>query len=241
VQHPITHRLLRDPPKARAVVKLPQVDDVEMHAPFRLQTPATQRRLRTKILPLGGKTMPRAQIETSPCLEDNYAFLLHDPETGATACIDVPEAAPIEAVLSDRGWNLSAILITHHHWDHITGVEALAAATGAAIYGCGADAHRLPPLDIALAEGDTFNIGGLQVEVLDVSGHCDNHLAFVVPDAEAAFTADSLMALGCGRLFEGPPQQMLASLQKIAALPPGTWLYSGPDYTPGTGAFATHI
>lgn len=185
--------------------------------------------------------MADPQIITIPCLKDNYAFLLHDPDTGETACIDVPDAAPILAELASRGWTLTDILITHHHWDHIDGVPALVAATGAKVWGCGADAARLPPLDKTLAEGDTLTIGSLTARVLDTSGHCDNHLAFHVPSAHAVFTADSLMAMGCGRLFEGTPAQMHASLQKLAALPPETIVYSGHEYTAANARFALTI
>ncbi len=185
--------------------------------------------------------MSEPQIVTIPCLSDNYAFLLHDPASGETACIDVPDHAPIVAELDARGWTLGHILITHHHWDHVQGVDALKAAKGGKVYGCGADAARLPALDVSLAEGDTFTIGNHTVEILDVSGHCDNHLAFIVPGANAAFTADSLMALGCGRLFEGTPDQMWASLSKLAALPPETVIYSGHEYTTSNARFAHTI
>ncbi|MEJ6392398.1 hydroxyacylglutathione hydrolase [Gymnodinialimonas sp. 2305UL16-5] len=185
--------------------------------------------------------MTQPQIVTIPCLSDNYAFLLHDPETGATACVDVPDAAPILAELSARSWTLSDILITHHHWDHVQGVEDLVEATGAKVWGSDADAARLPPLDHRLIEGDNFNVGSLTVAVLDVSGHCDNHLAFHVPAAKAAFTADSLMALGCGRLFEGTAEQMWGSLSKLAALPADTWVYSGHEYTESNARFALTI
>lgn len=185
--------------------------------------------------------MADAEIVTIPCLKDNYAFLLHDPDTNTTACIDVPDAGPIAAALSARSWSLSTILITHHHDDHIQGAQALAAQTGAKICGCGADANRLPPLDKTLADGDAFSIGNLAGEVLDTSGHCDHHLAFHVPGAQAVFTADSLMAMGCGRLFEGTPAQMYASLSKLAALPPETIVYSGHEYTAANARFALTI
>lgn len=185
--------------------------------------------------------MADPQIITIPCLQDNYAFLLHDPDSAMTACIDVPDAAPILAELSARGWTLTDILLTHYHWDHIDGVPALVAATGARVWGCGADAGRLPPLDQALDMGQVFALGGLQVEVLDTSGHCHNHITFHVPAARAAFTADSLMALGCGRLFEGTPAQMFESLSKIAALPPETVVYSGHEYTASNARFAVTI
>ncbi|NKX44239.1 hydroxyacylglutathione hydrolase [Roseicyclus persicicus] len=187
------------------------------------------------------ETGPRPEIVTVPCLQDNYAFLLHDPATGATAVVDVPEVAPIQAALTARGWSLTDILITHHHGDHIGGVAALKAATGARVWGAAADAHRLPPLDRALAEGDTVTVGALEGRVIDVSGHTLGHVAFHFRDAGAVFTADSLMALGCGRLFEGRAQQMWASLSKLAALPPDTLVCSGHEYTAGNARFALTI
>ena len=183
----------------------------------------------------------RAEIVTIPCRADNYAFLLHDPSTGATACVDVPDAAPIIAELEARNWTLSDILITHHHGDHIDGVSALVAATGAKVWGARADAHRLPPLDRELSEGDPVSIGTLTGTTIDVSGHTIGHIAFYFPAAQAVFTADSLMALGCGRLFEGTPDQMWASLSKLAALPPDTLVCSGHEYTAANARFALTI
>jgi hydroxyacylglutathione hydrolase len=187
------------------------------------------------------ETGTRPEIVTIPCLQDNYAYLLHDPATGRTALIDAPEAAPVEAALAARGWQLTDIVITHHHWDHVDGVEALRSATGARVWGAAADAHRLPPLDHALAEGDCVEIGTLQGRVIDVSGHTVGHVAYHFPEAGAVFTADSLMALGCGRLFEGTPGQMWESLQKLAALPPETLVCSGHEYTAANARFALTI
>ncbi len=187
------------------------------------------------------ETATTPEIVTIPCLKDNYAFLLHDPATGATAVVDVPEAPPIEAALAERGWTLSDILITHHHWDHVDGVDALRAATGARVWGAAADAHRLPALDHALAEGDTVTIGSLTGHVIDVPGHTVGHIALHFPQAGAVFTADSLMALGCGRLFEGTAAQMWASLSKLAALPPETLVCSGHEYTAGNARFAVTV
>jgi hydroxyacylglutathione hydrolase len=171
------------------------------------------------------------QIVTIPCLSDNYAYLAHDPATGATAAVDVPEAAPIIAELKARGWTLSDVLLTHHHADHVQGLAELLAAAPARVVGAAADAHRLPPLDLALNEGDNVRIGDEEGRVIDVSGHTVGHIAFHFPDSGAAFTADSLMALGCGRVFEGTMPQMHESLAKLAALPPETMIYSGHEYT----------
>jgi len=181
------------------------------------------------------------EIVTVPCLADNYAFLIHSTETGETAVVDVPEVAPIEAALTGRGWSLSHILVTHHHWDHVQGVDPLRAATGAKVIGARNDASRLPKLDLAVAEGETFQFAGHEVRVFDVSGHTVGHIAFYIPDANAVFTADSLMALGCGRLFEGTPDQMWASLSKLAALPGETIVCSGHEYTTANAKFALTI
>ncbi|MEL6954193.1 MAG: hydroxyacylglutathione hydrolase [Pseudomonadota bacterium] len=182
-----------------------------------------------------------AEIVTIPCLRDNYAFLLHDPANGATAVIDVPEAAPIQAALDARGWSLSQIWLTHHHPDHIDGVPALQAATGARVVGAAADAHRLPPLDQALAEDDTITLGGLEARVLEVSGHTIGHIAFHVAAASAVFTGDSLMALGCGRLFEGSAADMWPSMLKLRALPGETIVCSGHEYTQSNARFALSL
>ncbi|MCU0911780.1 MAG: hydroxyacylglutathione hydrolase [Rhodobacteraceae bacterium] len=181
------------------------------------------------------------EIVTVPCLSDNYAFLLHDSTTHATAVVDVPDETAVEAELERRGWDLTDILITHHHADHIDGVEALRATTGARVTGAAADSHRLPRLDRAVRDGDDFAIGSAEVRVIEVPGHTVGHVAFHVPQAGAVFTADSLMALGCGRLFEGTAAQMWGSLSKLAALPPATLVCSGHEYTQSNGRFALTI
>jgi hydroxyacylglutathione hydrolase len=141
-------------------------------------------------------------LETIPCLTDNFAFLIHDAGTGATACVDVPDAAPVLAALERTGWRLTDILLTHHHDDHVQGVAALRAATGAMVAGAAADAHRLPPLDKGLTTGMTLSIGHEQARIIDVSGHTVGHIAFHFPDSRLVFTGDSLMgpaAGGCSR------------------------------------------
>ena len=181
------------------------------------------------------------ELMTIPCLTDNYAYLIHDAETGQTAVIDVPDAAPIFAALEARQWQLSDILITHHHDDHIQGVDTLRAQTGAMVLGATADVHRLPRLDLALDEHCSFSIGREFARVIDVPGHTVGHIAFHFPDSQLVFTADSLMAGGCGRLFEGTPRQMHASLAKLAALPPETLVCSGHEYTTSNLRFAATL
>lgn len=180
-------------------------------------------------------------LVTIPCREDNYAFLLHDSDSGLTALADAPEAAPIRAELDARGWRLSHLLITHHHYDHVDGVEDLRDAYSPKVIGAAADAERLPALDLAVGDGDSFDFAGHEVRVMDVSGHTVGHIAFHIPAAGAVFTGDSLMALGCGRLFEGTPDQMWASLSKLAALPGDTQVCSGHEYTASNAKFAVTV
>ncbi|WP_170598794.1 hydroxyacylglutathione hydrolase [Ruegeria arenilitoris] len=181
------------------------------------------------------------EIVTIPCLSDNYAFLAHDHASGQTALVDAPEAGPILAELTARGWRLSHVLLTHHHWDHVDGLPGILEQHPAQVIGAAADVHRLPPLDKQVADGDRFEIGGEPVEVLDVSGHTVGHVAYYMPKSAVVFTADSLMALGCGRLFEGDAEQMWTSLSKIAALPDETSVCSGHEYTQSNARFAVTI
>ncbi|MFW8594487.1 hydroxyacylglutathione hydrolase [Cribrihabitans neustonicus] len=185
-------------------------------------------------------TMP-LEIVTLPCLSDNYAYLIHENASGRTALVDAPETAAIRAELERRGWGLDWILLTHHHWDHVDGTAGLVATYGAKVAGAAADAARLPPLDKQLSDGESFDLFGEEVRVMDVSGHTVGHIAFHIPSAEAVFTADSLMALGCGRLFEGTPEQMWQSLTRLAALPPETTVYSGHEYTQSNARFALAV
>ena len=180
-------------------------------------------------------------IVTVPCLTDNYAFLVHSPQTGQTALVDAPEAAPIRQMLAERDWTLSHILITHHHSDHIDAVDPLREDSGAHVIGAKADTERLPKLDTAVEEGDSFEFAGHDVQVIDVSGHTVGHIAFHIPQAKVVFTADSLMAMGCGRLFEGFPEQMWSSLSKLAKLPAETLVCSGHEYTTANVKFALTV
>ena len=179
------------------------------------------------------------EIITVPCLSDNYAFLIRSAESGETALVDAPEAAPILAALAERGWGLDWILLTHHHADHIDGVEELRKKYGVKVVGNAADARRLPQLDASVSEGDSLTVCGERFRILDVSGHTIGHIAFVARGH--AFTADSLMALGCGRVFEGTHEMMWNSLKKLAALDPDTIIYSGHEYTESNAKFALSV
>lgn len=179
------------------------------------------------------------ELVTIRCLRDNYAYLVHG--NGRTALIDAPEAAPILAELDRRGWRLDEIFLTHHHDDHIQAVPELRRATGATVSAAAADAQRLPDLDELLEPGEIARIAGEPAPVIDVSGHTVGHVAFYLPAPGLAFTGDSLMALGCGRLFEGDAPMMWDSLSRLNALPGETLICSGHDYCVNNGAFALSV
>ena len=181
------------------------------------------------------------ELITIPCLSDNYAFLAHDTNSKKTLLVDVPEAAPIKRALTETGWTLSDVLLTHHHADHVQGVEELLREHPARVIGANADKHRLPPLDLAVGEGDKIEIGTQKGQVFDVSGHTIGHIAVLFEEAKLLFTADSLMALGCGRLFEGTPGQMWESLSKLTTLDPDCLICSGHEYTATNARFALTI
>lgn len=181
------------------------------------------------------------EIVTVAALSDNYDFLVHDPISGRTALVDAADPEPILASLAERGWSLDEIWLTHHHWDHIDGTAALVEATGAQVTGAKADQHRLPPLTRMVEPGQSFDFAGHQVNVLAADGHTVGHIAYHLPSAKALFTADSLMALGCGRLFEGTPAQMWDTLSRFMALPDETVIYSGHEYTAANAKFAKTI
>jgi hydroxyacylglutathione hydrolase len=182
--------------------------------------------------------MAALQIDLVPCLQDNYAYLIHDPDTGAAGIVDPSEAEPAFRALDERGLKLTHILNTHHHWDHTGGNLALKEATGAQIVGPRADAERIPGIDVALGEGDTWTFGSEDARIFDIPGHTKGHIAFWFAESGAVFTGDTLFAMGCGRLFEGTPAQMWSSLQKLMALPPETRVYCGHEYTQANARFA---
>ena len=181
------------------------------------------------------------EVVIVPCLDDNFGYILRCSETGQVGLIDVPEVGPIQSELEARGWGVDAIFITHHHDDHIQGVDDIRKTYGATVYGHKNDANRLPGLDIALSEGDTLKLGNSEAEIWRVDGHTVGHIAFYFAEDAKMFAADSLMALGCGRVFEGTMEQMWESLDKFRSLPLETEVYSGHDYLKGNAAFAMSV
>ena len=172
---------------------------------------------------------------------DNYGFLIHDPVSKETATIDTPDAKTIEAALLKEGWTLTQIWNTHHHPDHTGGNLALAEKFGAEIIGPGHDKKRIAGITKGVSAGDSFKLGQHTVEVFETPGHTTSHIIFYVPAAEAAFVGDTIFVMGCGRLFEGTPEDMFESLKVIANLPDETSLYCAHEYTLSNGRFAITV
>jgi hydroxyacylglutathione hydrolase len=187
------------------------------------------------------RIMGPLEIELFSCRSDNFGVLLHDPASGATASIDAPEEAAILDALERRGWTLSHILTTHHHGDHVEGNLALKERFGLTIIGPAKEAARIPGIDRSVDEGDRFDFAGRPVDVIWTPGHTAGHICFHMPDDRLLFAADTLFALGCGRLFEGTPAEMWGSLNKLAALPDDTVVYFGHEYTLSNARFAETV
>ena len=181
------------------------------------------------------------EIVTIPCRSDNYAYLIRDEGSGQVALVDAPAVEPIVEALDSRGWGLDQIWITHHHGDHTEGVPDLVAKYGAKTVGHAKDRARLPALDQEVSEGEVVTLGETHARVIDVSGHTIGHIAFICEADNAAFTADSLMALGCGRVFEGTHAMMWQSLSKFLGMPDEMMVYSGHNYGKANGAFALSV
>jgi len=181
------------------------------------------------------------QIHQFPCLSDNYGFLIHDPQTGATAAIDTPDAEEILRQAEARGWAITDIWNTHWHPDHAGGNAAIKHKLGVKVTGP-TEVERIGAApDCVVGEGDLVKLGRLGARVIDVGGHTLGHIAYVFDDAKVAFVGDALFSMGCGRLFEGSPQQMWTSLQKIASLPDDATLYCAHEYTQSNARFALTV
>jgi hydroxyacylglutathione hydrolase len=177
-----------------------------------------------------------------PILSDNYAWMLRDSGSGAVAIVDPADAKPIIAALEKAGGRLDLILLTHHHSDHIAGVDEVRARfAGAKVVGAAADSHRLPKLDQSVEEGDTVTFGNASARVIDTPGHTRGQINYFIADGEILLSGDTLFSLGCGRLIEGTAAEMFASLAKLAALPGGTKVCCGHEYTESNARFALSV
>ena len=167
-----------------------------------------------------------AQTRLFLCLKDNYGVLLHDPESGATAAIDAPEAAPVEAALKASGWRLTDILVTHHHADHTGGIAELKQRHRCRVVAPHGEAARIPLVDAT---------------VLETPGHTAGHISYFFPADKLAFVGDTLFSIGCGRVIEGTPEMMWQSLLKLRGLPDDARIYCGHEYTKANISFAKTI
>jgi hydroxyacylglutathione hydrolase len=200
--------------------------------------------LRRDVLSRFGAIQERAMaadIRLVSCLSDNYAVIVRDPSSGATAVIDAPDATPIERALENAGWKLTHILITHHHGDHVQGIAALKKRFGALVIGPRAEADKIPMLDQPVGENGRISVGGLAAQVIDTPGHTAGHISYWLEAERLLFAGDTLFALGCGRPFERPAPVLWESLQKLRKLPGDTRLYCGHEYTLANARFAVTV
>jgi hydroxyacylglutathione hydrolase len=182
-----------------------------------------------------------AQTNLFLCLKDNFGVLLHDPQSGATASIDAPEAAPVEAALAKTGWRLTDILVTHHHADHTQGIGALKDHHKCRVVAPRHEAARIAHVDESVAEGDTVRVGALEARVIDTPGHTAGHISYFFPADQLAFVGDTLFSIGCGRVIEGNPEMMWNSLVKLRNLPDETRFFCGHEYTLANIRFAKTV
>jgi hydroxyacylglutathione hydrolase len=180
-------------------------------------------------------------ITQIPVLTDNYIYLIHDPVSGETTVIDPALAQPVLDVLEKKGWRLTYILNTHHHWDHVGGNLELKQKTGCKIIAAQADRDRIPGIDRGVGEDDVISLGQHHARVISTPGHTRGHIVYHFAEDGALFCGDTLFVMGCGRLFEGTPEQMWNSLQKLKALPPSTRIYCTHEYTQTNGQFALSV
>jgi hydroxyacylglutathione hydrolase len=180
------------------------------------------------------------EIVAVPAFADNYLWLIHDHDSGETAVVDPGDPKPVLAEADRRGWQITKILNTHWHPDHTGGNLAIKEASGATIVGPSGENGRVPGLDVGIAEGDRVTIGAHEAEVWELPGHTLGHIAYIFRDDRMAFVGDTMFAMGCGRLFEGTPEQMHRSLGRLASLPDDMKLYCAHEYTLANARFAAH-
>jgi hydroxyacylglutathione hydrolase len=185
--------------------------------------------------------MARMEIHQFPARSDNFAVLLHEPDSHATLSIDAPDADAILAALKARNWRLSEIFVTHKHRDHIEGIPALKAAFACKVTGPKASAAETGVYDRTVEDGDRIEFAGAAVDVLATPGHTLDHLSYHFPAEKLVFVGDTIFALGCGRVIEGDHVMMWDSLRRLRTLPEDTSLYCGHEYTVANARFAVTI
>ena len=185
--------------------------------------------------------MSTLEIHQIPTRSDNYVYLLRESSSGNAAVIDPSDAEPVLETLDMFGWNLTHILATHHHNDHVGGVPEIKEKTGCIVVGPKADRDRIPMIDVEVADGDTFKFCDAEAKIWDVPGHTAGHIAYWFAESQALFSGDTLFALGCGRVFEGTHEQMYESISKFSEVPDETWIYCAHEYTSANVKFALHV
>jgi hydroxyacylglutathione hydrolase len=190
---------------------------------------------------LNWRSILAIEIEMFTAREDNFGVLIHDNTANITVSIDAPEESTMLAVLARKGWTLDHILTTHKHIDHVEANLALKAKFGCTITGPEGDKNLIPGIDATVKGGDLVKLGTMEFQVIDTPGHTNACISFYLPAAKAVFTADSLFSLGCGRLFDGTPEMMWASMQRLMALPANTKIYCGHEYTASNARFALSV
>ena len=185
--------------------------------------------------------MRRLEVHQFPTRSDNYGVLIHDPDTGATAAIDAPDAEELLVALHEKGWALTHILTTHHHHDHTAGNTIVKRMTGCTIVGPDKESASIPGIDVEVREGDTVEIGSAKARVIETPGHTKGHVSYFFPEDEIVCVGDTLFSVGCGKLLEGDAKTMWSSLEKLAKLPPETKLYCGHEYTNNNCRFALTV
>jgi hydroxyacylglutathione hydrolase len=182
-----------------------------------------------------------AQTHLFRCRSDNYGVLIHDPATGATAAIDAPETSTVEAALKATGWNLTDILVTHHHADHTDGIADLKAKYKCRVVAPHAELSKIKLVDETVREGDKVKVGNLSADVIETPGHTAGHITYWFHADKLAFAGDTIFSIGCGRVIEGTMEQMWDSLKKLRDLPGETLVYCGHEYTLANIKFAKSI
>ena len=174
-----------------------------------------------------------------PCLNDNYAYIIHEKYSKIVGVVDPSESSPIISFLNKNKLKLDYILNTHHHFDHIGGNEELKKLYNAKVVGFHGDKHRIPGINITLKDNEKWNFGNSIIKILHIPGHTLGHICFFFEKEKIAFTGDTLFSLGCGRIFEGDHKQMLSSLNRIKKFPRDTKIYCGHEYTYKNAEFCT--
>lgn len=226
------------------MIEFPEIDDIDLHGLIDIRRPLDFKHEDATFAASAINrifSMKSLELEIFMCRSDNFGVLLHCPDSNLTAAIDAPELEPILSAAERRGWSLTHIFTTHHHGDHVEANLGLKERFGCEIIGPRDEAVAIPGLDRAMGDGDSFEWGSHRVNVIETPGHTAGHICYHLPDSKLLFAADTLFALGCGRLFERPAADMWHSLQKLAVLPDETAVYFGHEYTLSNARFALTI